>query len=77
MAAKLPFRTEVQKKDTGNKPVLSIVGNIDIDQTTKSHNQMKLQRQFLSMAGLSPGLLATLFGFHMSVAIGSTPAPMG
>jgi hypothetical protein len=40
---------------------------------------MKIQshNQFFAIAGLSAGLLATLFGLHMSSAIESTPALMG
>ena len=40
---------------------------------------MKIQshNQFFAIAGLSVGLVGTLFGLHMSSAIESTPALMG
>ena len=39
--------------------------------------KIQLRNQSFAIAGLSVGLLATLFGLHMSSAIESTPALMG
>ena len=39
--------------------------------------KIQLHNQFFAIAGLSVGLLGTLFGLHMSSAIESTPALMG
>jgi hypothetical protein len=39
--------------------------------------KIQLQNQSFAIAGLSVGLLGTLFGLHMSSAIESTPALMG
>lgn len=39
--------------------------------------KIKLQNQSFAITGLSVGLLATLFGLHMSSAIESSPALMG
>jgi hypothetical protein len=39
--------------------------------------KIQLQNQSFAIAGLSVGLLATLFGLHSSSAIGATPLLMG
>jgi hypothetical protein len=39
--------------------------------------KIQLRNQSFAIAGLSVGLLATLFGLHMSSAIESTPTLMG
>ena len=39
--------------------------------------KIQLQNQSFAIAGLSVGLLGTLFGLHMSSAIESTPSLMG
>lgn len=39
--------------------------------------KIQLQNQSFAIAGLSAGLLTTLFGLHISSAIESTPALMG
>jgi len=39
--------------------------------------KIQLQNQSFAIAGLSVGLLATLFGLHMSSAIEFTPSLMG
>ena len=58
-------------------PVNPAVSSINIYQTMESYIKIKLHSQFFAIAGLSIGLLATLFGLHMSSAIESTPALMG
>jgi|TARA_B100001094_G_C17379595_1_gene416218 hypothetical protein len=43
----------------------------------ESYVKIQLQNQSFAIAGLSVGLLATLFGLQMSSAIESTPLLMG
>jgi LytS/YehU family sensor histidine kinase len=43
----------------------------------ESYMKIQLHDPFFTIAGLSVGLLGTLFGLHMSSAIESTPSLMG
>jgi len=60
-----------------HRPLMPNVSSINSYQTMESYIKIKLHSQFFVIAGLSIGLLATLFGLHMSSEIESTPALMG